>query len=71
MYDLVNQLLHPFREVFSTKMKTAPRRKLRENLSTLLKPKNFVCIGGSQATGCIQASRRAGFKGKSGWLIQA
>ncbi|MFL2823203.1 MAG: acetate--CoA ligase family protein [Paracoccaceae bacterium] len=68
MYDLVNQLLHPYREVFSTKMKTAPRRKLRENLSTLLKPKNFVCIGGSQATGCIQASRRAGFKGKI-WVV--
>ena len=44
------------------------RTILRKNLSTLFKPKNLVCVGGSQALGCIKASRRAGFKGKI-WAV--
>ena len=49
-------------------MKESPRKKLRDNLSILLKPKSLVCVGGSQALGCIQASRRAGYKGKI-WVV--
>ena len=44
------------------------RKELRNNLSTLLKPRSLVCVGGSQALGCIKASRRSGFKGKI-WVV--